>query len=74
MQVVSVYNQIGLGVCMNIHISLLHASSDYRFNKFAEDYGAGSRCINHGTYQSWRVNGKIMSDTGGGCYKVWARL
>ena len=56
------------------NISLLHASSDYRFNKFAEDYGAGSRCINHGTYQSWRVNGKIMSDTGGGCYKVWARL
>ena len=50
----------------------MHASVhlDYRFNTLAEEYGAGSRCINHGTSQSWTVNGKTISDTGGGCYKV----
>ena len=54
---------------MNIR-NIVQPCLDYRFNKFAEYYGAGSRCINHGTSQSWRVNGKTMSDTGGGCYKV----
>lgn len=43
---------------------------DYRFNTLAEEYGSGSRCINHGTSQRWSVNGKTISDTGGGCYKV----
>ena len=43
---------------------------DYRFNTLAEEYGSGSRCINHGISQRWSVNGRTVSDTGGGCYKV----
>ena len=53
-----------------IDFTYASSQSDYRFNALAEEYGIGSRCINHGTSQRWSVNGKTISDTGGGCYKV----
>ena len=43
---------------------------DSRDNEFAESYGIGSRCVNHGKSRKWHVNGRTVSDSGAGCYQV----